>query len=152
VGAASVDIDLEDVVRSAVADARAARSTPEIGLSQLLAGRVNGDPDRLRRVVANLLDNAQRHARSRIDVSLSAADGRVVLMVDDDGPGIGEADRVRVFERFTRLDDSRARTSGGAGLGLAIVRELVMAHHGTVSVTGSPSGGARFVVELPEAM
>lgn len=152
VGAASVDIDLEDVVRSAVADARAARSTPEIGLDRLLAGRVNGDPDRLQRVVANLLDNAQRHATSRIDVSLSASGGRVVLIVDDDGPGIDEADRTRVFERFTRLDDSRARTSGGAGLGLAIVRELVVAHHGNVGATSSPSGGARFVVDLPEVV
>ena len=147
----SVDVDLEDLVRSAVTDARASSPRAVVDLSHLLAGRVHGDPDQLRRVVANLLDNALRHARAMVIVSLRVDGARVTLTVDDDGPGIDAADRQRVFQRFTRLDDSRARTSGGAGLGLAIVSELVMAHGGTVRVDTSPAGGARFVVELPEA-
>ncbi len=154
--APSIDVDLEDLVRSAVADARATNPRSAIDLSHLLAGRVHGDPDQLRRVVANLIDNGLRHAHSVVAVSLTVQDagsvtGRVRLAVDDDGPGISPEHREKVFQRFTRLDDSRARTSGGAGLGLAIVAELVLAHHGTVRVDEAPGGGARFIVELPEA-
>ncbi|HWC43818.1 MAG TPA: ATP-binding protein, partial [Actinomycetota bacterium] len=69
--------------------------------------------------------------------------------VEDDGPGIPETDRERVFERFVRLDDARARDDGGSGLGLAIVAELVAAHGGTVAVATSPLGGARVEVVLP---
>jgi len=105
---------------------------------------VEGDPDALRRVVANLLDNAVRHARSAARVSVSAASDapEAVIVVADDGPGIDPADRARAFERFARLDDSRARSArdgggGGAGLGLAIVRELVRLHGGRVSL-GAP--------------
>jgi signal transduction histidine kinase len=72
-----------------------------------------------------------------------------VLSVDDDGPGVAPADRSRIFDRFTRLDDGRARDAGGSGLGLAIVREIVAAHGGTVRVEDAPSGGARFEVHLP---
>jgi len=73
----------------------------------------------------------------------------VVLIVDDDGPGISVADRERVFERFTRLDEGRSRDAGGVGLGLAMVRAIVERHGGSVSVDDSPFGGARFVVRLP---
>ena len=76
------------------------------------------------------------------------ADG-VVLVVDDDGPGIPEADRERVFDRFTRLDEGRDRDGGGAGLGLAMVRAIVERHRGTVTVDSGALGGARFVVRLP---
>jgi len=68
--------------------------------------------------------------------------------VDDDGPGIPEPERVRVLERFVRLDDARGRGTGGSGLGLAIVAELVAAHHGQVSIGASPSGGARVTVSF----
>jgi signal transduction histidine kinase len=71
--------------------------------------------------------------------------------VDDDGPGIPEQDRARVFERFVRLDEARGRESGGVGLGLAIVAELVREHGGTVVATDGPLGGARFEVRLPLA-
>jgi signal transduction histidine kinase len=111
-----------------------------------------GEPDALRRVVANLVDNAVRHARSRVSVS-AAADGRwAVITVVDDGPGIPEADRDRVFERFTRLDDGRGRDDGGAGLGLAIARELVRRHAGTVDLSdaaGTAEPGLRVQVRLP---
>jgi signal transduction histidine kinase len=75
--------------------------------------------------------------------------GSTQLCVDDDGPGVAEADRQRIFERFVRLDGARARDAGGSGLGLAIVREIVAAHGGTISVGTSPLGGARFEVVLP---
>ena len=73
----------------------------------------------------------------------------VVVSVEDDGPGVPAAERERVFERFRRLDEARARDAGGSGLGLAIVREVVAAHGGSVVLDSSPLGGARFVVRLP---
>ncbi len=105
------------------------------------------------RVVRNLLDNALRHADTCVDVSVtSTADGRVVLSVDDDGAGVADADRDRIFERFGRLDEARARDDGGSGLGLAIVAGLVADHGGTVTVDTSPTlGGARFQVTLTDA-
>ena len=113
------------------------------------AGRVDGDAAGLRRVLRNLGDNAARHARGHLAFSVAERDGRVLVEVDDDGPGIPEADRERVFERFVRLDDARARDDGGSGLGLAIVAELVAAHGGTVAIAPSPLGGARLEVTLP---
>jgi len=74
-----------------------------------------------------------------------------VLIVSDDGPGVPEAERERIFERFVRLDTDRARSAGGSGLGLAIVAEIVAAHGGTVVVEDAPGGGAGFVVRLPVA-
>lgn len=115
---------------------------------------VSGDTDQLRRVVGNLVDNAARHATSNVRVGLglhtNGSDcARVRLTVDDDGSGIPEPQRERVFERFTRLDEGRARAQGGAGLGLALVRSIVEAHCGRVWAEASPLGGARFVVDLP---
>ena len=72
-----------------------------------------------------------------------------MLSVDDDGPGVPQHERERIFERFARLDESRSRNTGGTGLGLAIVRELVAEHAGTVTVTDSDLGGASFVVRVP---
>lgn len=112
---------------------------------------VDGRGDHLRRVVANLVDNAARHARSAVAVTVSSIGDEVRLVVDDDGPGIPGADRQRVFERFARLDPARARGgAGGAGLGLALVRAVVDAHHGSVTIEDAPGlGGARFIVVLP---
>ena len=84
--------------------------------------------------MANLLDNARRHAQSTVEMALTIEGDDVVLTVGDDGPGIPEADRERVFERFTRLDEGRARNDGGAGLGLALVRTIVKRHNGTVTI------------------
>jgi signal transduction histidine kinase len=86
-----------------------------------------------------------------VHISLSGDNGTVRVTVDDDGPGIPPGDRERVFERFTRLDDGRARYQGGSGLGLAVVRAIVTGHHGQVRVDDSPLGGARLVAELPSA-
>ncbi|MEV6802910.1 HAMP domain-containing sensor histidine kinase [Micromonospora rifamycinica] len=101
-----------------------------------------GVPDELRRVLGNLVDNAVRHARGRIVLAVEpAVDGAHHLVtVTDDGPGIPAADRERVFRRFTRLDEGRARDAGGAGLGLAIVRELVRRGGGTVELADAGPG------------
>jgi signal transduction histidine kinase len=110
---------------------------------------VAGTADQLARALGNLVDNAARHATSVVQISLSSDERTARVIVDDDGPGIPAGDRERVFERFTRLDDSRARHDGGSGLGLAVVRSIVTSHHGQVRVDDSPLGGARFVAELP---
>lgn len=109
------------------------------------------DPDALTRVIRNLLDNAERHARSRVVLSVRETDGDVELVVADDGPGIPSDLRDHVFERFGRPDDDRSRGAGGAGLGLAIAREIVEAHGGTLTLEGDglPAAGAVFVVRLP---
>lgn len=140
-------VDLDDLVFD---EARLLRSNASLGVdtSGVSAGRVEADIASLRRVLRNLVDNAARHARSRVALSLAEQDGQVVLDVDDDGPGIPAAERARVLERFVRLDTARARDDGGGGLGLAIVSELVTAHGGTVSVAESPLGGARIRVRL----
>ena len=109
---------------------------------------VNGDRDQLGRVITNLVDNALRHATSRVTIALTTGPAWVELTVDDDGPGIARQDRERIFDRFVRLDPHRASTYGGAGLGLSIVRQLVQAHGGSVRVADSPSGSS-FVVHLP---
>jgi signal transduction histidine kinase len=113
-----------------------------------------GAPDELHRVVANLLDNAERHARTGVAVATTRDGDAALLTVTDDGPGIPPEHRDRVFERFTRLDDSRAVHTGGAGLGLAIVRELVRRHGGTVTLTDAEPDrpeepGLRVEVRLP---
>jgi hypothetical protein len=102
-------------------------------------------------VLRNLVDNARRHARSRVVVTLGREGDRAALDVADDGPGVPASDRIRIFERFVRLDDARARSDGGSGLGLAIVAEVVAAHNGRVWVEDAPGGGALFRVRLPAA-
>ncbi|WP_326640905.1 ATP-binding protein [Streptosporangium sp. NBC_01755] len=109
---------------------------------------VTGDALDLGRVPANLVDNALRHTRTSVLVELRAEGADAVLTVTDDGPGIPEFDRERVFDRFTRLDSARSRDEGGAGLGLAIVRETVHAHGGAVHLEDA-SPGLRAVVRLP---
>ncbi|GGT89983.1 sensor histidine kinase [Actinomadura citrea] len=111
--------------------------------------RVMGVPGRLSRVVGNLLDNAQRHACSAVRLSVGEEAGTAVVRVADDGPGVPPADHERIFERFVRLDDARSRDEGGAGLGLAIARDLVLAHGGDLAVREAPGGGALFEVRLP---
>ena len=107
-----------------------------------------GERDALGRVVANLLDNATRHAASTVRLGVASDGAYQRISVVDDGPGIPAADRERVFQRFTRLDDGRARDAGGSGLGLAIVRELVRRHGGTVTLSDA-NPGLRVDVRLP---
>ncbi|NBE50690.1 sensor histidine kinase [Streptomyces boluensis] len=110
---------------------------------------VDGSRSQLGRVLGNLLDNAQRHARSRISVAVRAEGGFAELTVADDGDGVPPAERERIFERFVRLDDARSRDDGGAGLGLAIARDVARRHGGTLTVGESADGGALFQVRLP---
>ncbi|MET7845110.1 ATP-binding protein [Streptomyces sp. NPDC005356] len=132
------------------AEVRRARERTHFTIDQhaVSAARVDGDADALARVVRNLLDNALRYAVRRIEVSLRVCGGTAQLVITDDGPGIPEPDRHRVFDRFTRLDDARARDAGGSGLGLAIVRDIITAHHGSIDIEDA-APGARLVVRLP---
>ncbi|MEU8803192.1 HAMP domain-containing sensor histidine kinase [Spirillospora sp. NPDC048819] len=120
-----------------------------VGLSVEADPHVTGVPQRLSRVIGNLLDNAERHAGEVVRLSLREEAGAAVVRVADDGPGVPPADRERIFERFVRLDDARSRDEGGAGLGLAIARDLVVAHGGGITVGEAPEGGALFEVRLP---
>jgi two-component system OmpR family sensor kinase len=115
------------------------------------ASAVLGDRDRLQQVVANLVDNASRMtpAGGTVTVALASDGDRALLSVLDEGPGIPEADRPRLFDRFYRAQLSRDRSTGGAGLGLAIVKAIVTAHAGELEVANRPEGGARFTVRLP---
>ncbi|MGH9036621.1 MAG: sensor histidine kinase [Acidimicrobiia bacterium] len=142
-------VDLDDLVFEVATHLRTA-TTLRIDTTSVSAGRVAGDEAQLRRLLRNLGDNAARHARTRVGFSLGETPaGTILLRVDDDGPGVPEGERRRIFERFVRLDDARSRDTGGSGLGLAIVAEIAAAHAGTVTATGSPLGGARFEVEVP---
>ncbi|MGH1489423.1 MAG: sensor histidine kinase [Acidimicrobiales bacterium] len=119
---------------------------------------LTGSPRQLRRLVRNLVDNAIRHAESTVAVTAvslpdavsgHASDERVVqLMVEDDGAGVATEDRLTIFERFSRLDEARTRDAGGSGLGLALVKAIAESHGGSVSITDSELGGAKFVVTL----
>lgn len=112
----------------------------------------SGEPEALARAVGNLVDNAVRHTSSTVRVEARPDGPYHLVSVTDDGPGIPAADRERVFDRFTRLDDARARDAGGAGLGLAIVRELVRRHGGTVRLADAdPAPGLRAEIRLPVA-
>ncbi|MGW5900658.1 ATP-binding protein [Streptomyces althioticus] len=112
---------------------------------------VSGSRGQLARVLANLLDNAERHARERITVTVRREGGEAVVGVADDGEGVAGADRERIFERFVRLDAARSRDDGGAGLGLAIARDVAVRHGGTLTVGAAPAGGALFALRLPLA-
>ena len=142
-GAVRSDVDLTEVAAQVVA-------RHEDGVTLRADGPhvVSGDPAALARVVANLVDNAVRHARAQVVVGVREVAGEVELSVDDDGPGIAEADRARVFGRFTRLDEARGRDDGGSGLGLAIAQDVVTAHGGSIRLQTSPAGGLRAVVVL----
>jgi signal transduction histidine kinase len=140
-------VDLDDVVEQQVG-ARRGRAGPQIDSRDVRPVQVRGDAGQLARAVANLLDNAVRHARSAVTVTLAEAGGEAVLSVADDGPGIPAADRDRVFERFTRLDSARS-ADGGAGLGLAIARDIAERHGGGLALHSVAPAGARFVFTLP---
>lgn len=147
-GGLSEVVDLDDLVLNEVARVRA-RAGVTVDAGGVSAGQVHGSAVLLGQVVRNLLDNACRHAASSVTLALHESGDQVELVIDDDGPGIAVDDRARVFERFVRLDDARAREEGGSGLGLAIVRKIVDSARGSVEVTDSPAGGARFTVRLP---
>jgi signal transduction histidine kinase len=124
---------------------------PAITLTAPVRVLAAASPGEVALVLDNLLGNARRYARSRVWVSVLPAGRTVRLVVDDDGPGVPEEDRRRVFDRFTRLEADRGGVSGGAGLGLALVMALVSGRGGTVRMTASPDGGARVEARWPAA-
>ena len=149
--ATAAALDLDDLVLEEAARVRA-RGRVEVDTTGVSAAPVLGRADDLRRLVANLLDNAVRHAASRVTVTLATVAGRVRLEVADDGPGVPPGERERIFERFHRTDASRTRESGGTGLGLPISRALAEQHGGAlVCEDGGEEGGpgARFVATFP---
>lgn len=148
---AAEPVDVAVAARDAVA--RLGTEGPSVSLH--LAGVacwVSAAPSEVDLVLDNLLRNAVRHARARVAVSVLHAASSVRLVVDDDGPGVAEEHRARVFDRFYRAQDDRARSSGGSGLGLALVAEVVRRRGGTVRVGESPDGGARFQVRWRELL
>jgi signal transduction histidine kinase len=143
----------EEIALDDLADREAARARREAGFSidtDICPARLTGDHAAVSRVVRNLVDNAVRHANSHITIEVSSQNGTAIFAVSDDGPGIPPAERDRVFERFVRLDSARSRSGGGAGLGLAIVAEVVAAHGGGVSIDDRPGGGTTMTVALPQ--
>ena len=143
-------VDLARVVADAVSDARAAAPARDIVVESAETAEVLGDDHQLRQVVANLLGNALRHTpdEAQIRVRLTTGDGHASLAVADDGPGLAPDAAAKVFEPFYRADESRARETGGAGLGLAIVAAIVEAHGGEVRLDTAPRAGATFTVTL----
>ncbi|WP_291473553.1 HAMP domain-containing sensor histidine kinase [Corynebacterium sp.] len=157
-------VDLDDLVLREADRLRRTGGRPgerstavEVDTSGVGPGRVEGNDRLLARVVRNLVDNASRHAEGRVELRVRGESTelgeRVLLTVADDGAGVPPEDRERIFDRFTRLDEGRARDVGGSGLGLAIVCDVVEAHGGTVSVTAGDGrgegAGAAFTVDLP---
>jgi signal transduction histidine kinase len=140
-------VDLDDVVLEEVSRMRSTCSA-DIHTDGVSAAPMPGHREDLARLIRNLLDNACAYASSRVDVTLQTIDGHVELTVSDDGPGVAEEDKPRIFERFYRADSVRNPQTSGTGLGLAIAAAVADAHGGTIEVTdGDP--GARFVVTLP---
>lgn len=141
-------IDMDDLV---LRETRrlADRGHVEVDRSGVSGAHVLADWRHLDRVVRNVLDNAERHARTRVTVSLEETGNHAVLQVADDGPGISPSDGERIFERFTRLDDARTSAGGGTGLGLAIARDIALRHGGTLELDDDESPGATFVLRLP---
>lgn len=156
------DIDIGELLADVLAttparDGVRVRAEPSPGVV------VNGDPEALARVARNVIDNAVRHARHSVLVRTSTTPGGIRIVISDDGPGVPVAERERVFDRFVRLDAGREHASGSTGLGLAITREIVVAHSGTIVLAGTEDrtpgaqpdedlGGARVVIDLPRRM
>ncbi|MFF4409568.1 sensor histidine kinase [Streptomyces sp. NPDC001262] len=144
-------VDLAGLARELAHEARAVRPDgPAIGVHAPETVPVRGHALHLMRLLRNLLDNAVRHARTTVTVSVEHTGDVWRVQVHNDGPAVEPADRERIFERFTRLDESRSRDAGGSGLGLAIARDIAARHGGRLYVAPEPTGGgAAFVLELP---
>ena len=144
-------VDLGKLAHDVAVDARATAPDREIALHADGAAPVEGDPHQLHQVLANLVRNALVHtpAGSPIELDVAHSDQTVTVAVRDHGPGLPASARERLFERFWRAEGGRERGRAGAGLGLAIAREIVIAHGGRIDAADAPGGGAVFTVELP---
>jgi two-component system OmpR family sensor kinase len=155
VSAPHAPVDLGELVRDAVDDARATAPERTVGLEVEPPVTVSGDAHQLRQVLGNLLRNALVHTPGGTPIEVSAAaapSGEVRIEVRDHGPGLPAGEPGTLFERFWRSEGGRERGKGGAGLGLAIVARIVDAHGGRVEAADAPGGGAAFVVWLPRVM
>ncbi|OMH27643.1 hypothetical protein BKD30_03070 [Tersicoccus phoenicis] len=141
------ELDLDDVLTGELARLQAAGA--QRITARIVPARVRGDAGRLAQVLRNVLDNADRHARSAIRVELATTGGEAVLQIDNDGDPVPPGERERVFDRFVRLDESRDRDTGGSGLGLTVARSLVRAHDGTITTGEAPDGFCRFEIRIP---
>jgi two-component system sensor histidine kinase RstB len=112
---------------------------------------VHADPKMFKRAIRNLLSNALRYAKKQVTIICCRGENAIIVEIFDDGPGVPSSERIRVFEPFTRMDKSRSRGSGGAGLGLAIVQRIMKAHHGSVEISDSDGGGTHVVTRWPTA-
>jgi len=142
-------VDLGAVAADAVASVAAAARERGVRVDVAGGATATGTVDGAGRAVRNLVENAVRHARHDVTVRVEGGPRGARVVVEDDGSGVPVGDRERVFERFVRLDDARERDSGGAGLGLAIAREVARELGGDVRLEDAPTGGARAVLELP---
>jgi two-component system OmpR family sensor kinase len=144
-------VELVSLAAEAVAAGAAINDNWPVRLQAAQPIEIVGDGARLRQVLDNLLANVRAHTPpgTRATVTVERLGADAVVSVVDGGPGLTDADAKLVFERFYRADQSRSRDRGGSGLGLAIVAAIVNAHHGTVSASSNPAGGATFTVTLP---
>jgi signal transduction histidine kinase len=144
-------VDLDELVLGHAAQLRR-RTDLDVDIRGVSGGQVVGRESDLDRLIENLVANASRYASTSIVMTVQTRGDEVEMTVTDDGPGIAEADRTRVFERFTTIDADPALAAGdGVGLGLAIAAAITAAHHGTIRADAAPGGGARFTVLLPSA-
>ena len=141
------DVDIDDLLLAEASRLRGIGSVHAV--TRIAACRAVGDRAALARVIRNLVDNAVQHASSTVTMACHPESGHAVITIADDGPGISAHDRERIFQRFVRLDPARTRSSGGSGLGLSIVEQIVRSHHGTVAVGDAARGGAVFTLRLP---
>jgi signal transduction histidine kinase len=144
-------IDLDDVVFREIRRV-IERGNVTVDASAVSTVQVVGDDTQIGRAIRNVLDNAERHATSAVCVALTEDGDRVLLTITDDGVGIAAAERERIFDRFTRLDEARSRDIGGTGLGLAISRSIMTRHGGTITLAEPEASGASFVLSFPPPM
>lgn len=142
-------IDLDDVVLEEAARVPRAVDCDISGVESVRVPSTGG----LGRAIRNVIENASRHAASRITVSLHMTGRRATLAISDDGAGVAAADRARIFDRFTRLDEARSADGGGTGLGLAIARDIIVRHRGSITFVDPPKGvGATVMIDLPASL
>jgi heavy metal sensor kinase len=148
-------LDLSEITRSTTEQMRLLAEVKDISLTLSASDPVlvEGDPSRLKQVVVNLVDNAIKYTPEggSVEIATRNKDGCAVLEVRDTGLGIAYSDLPHVFERFYRTDKARSRELGGSGLGLSIVKSIVVAHGGEVTVSSEEAAGAQFTVTLPSA-
>jgi len=140
-------VDLAELLADLVGDARRLRPGLTVDLA-VPSAHVQLDQRMFGRMITNLLSNAVRYTSTAVQVTAEVAGNQLTIHVDDDGPGVPDDERARIFEPLVRLDSARSRDTGGVGLGLSLARRIAVAHGGSLVVTASPLGGARFTIAL----